>query len=129
MCLYTQQDPIGIAGGLNLHGYAGGDPINFSDPFGPAACPDAEGSEDAGDGEADGETTLGATRTAARCVNAGPGDIRRIQEFSGLQGASTRRIRRRSAARPRTQGTVRPISSAVSIHPSMMTSTFAIASS
>jgi RHS repeat-associated protein len=31
---FTQEDPIGIAGGLNLYGYAGGDPINFSDPFG-----------------------------------------------------------------------------------------------
>jgi hypothetical protein len=27
-------DPIGIAGGLNVYGFAGGDPINFSDPFG-----------------------------------------------------------------------------------------------
>ena len=35
---YTQQDPIGIAGGLNLYGFAGGDPVNFSDPFG--LCPD-----------------------------------------------------------------------------------------
>jgi hypothetical protein len=33
----TQQDPIGIAGGLNLYGYAGADPINNSDPFG--LCP------------------------------------------------------------------------------------------
>lgn len=33
----TQQDPIGIAGGLNLYGYANGDPMNFSDPFG--LCP------------------------------------------------------------------------------------------
>ena len=31
---FTQQDPIGIAGGLNLYGYANGDPVNFSDPFG-----------------------------------------------------------------------------------------------
>jgi uncharacterized protein RhaS with RHS repeats len=30
----TQEDPIGLAGGLNLYGFAGGDPINFSDPFG-----------------------------------------------------------------------------------------------
>ena len=34
---FTQQDPIGLAGGLDLHGYAGGDPINFDDPFG--LCP------------------------------------------------------------------------------------------
>ena len=31
---FTQEDPIGLAGGLNLHGFAGGDPVNFSDPFG-----------------------------------------------------------------------------------------------
>jgi RHS repeat-associated protein len=31
---FTQPDPIGLAGGLNLYGYAGGDPVNFSDPFG-----------------------------------------------------------------------------------------------
>ena len=32
--LLTQEDPIGLAGGLNLYGYAGGDPVNYSDPFG-----------------------------------------------------------------------------------------------
>ncbi|HET8655017.1 MAG TPA: PKD domain-containing protein [Longimicrobiaceae bacterium] len=31
---FTQEDPIGLAGGLNLYGYAAGDPVNFSDPFG-----------------------------------------------------------------------------------------------
>ena len=35
---FTQEDPIGIAGGLNTYGYAEGDPVNFSDPFG--LCPD-----------------------------------------------------------------------------------------
>lgn len=34
---FTQQDPIGLAGGLNLYGFASGDPVNFSDPFG--LCP------------------------------------------------------------------------------------------
>lgn len=34
---FTQEDPIGLAGGLNLYGYANGDPINNSDPFG--LCP------------------------------------------------------------------------------------------
>ncbi|HEX7595428.1 MAG TPA: RHS repeat-associated core domain-containing protein, partial [Gemmatimonadaceae bacterium] len=31
---FTQEDPIGLAGGLNAYGFAGGDPVNFSDPFG-----------------------------------------------------------------------------------------------
>jgi RHS repeat-associated protein len=31
---FTQEDPLGLAGGLNLYGFAGGDPVNFSDPFG-----------------------------------------------------------------------------------------------
>jgi RHS repeat-associated protein len=45
---FTQQDPIGIAGGLNLYGYANGDPINFSDPFGlfAVACPICERQAD-----------------------------------------------------------------------------------
>ena len=34
---FTQIDPIGLAGGLNLYGYANGDPVNFDDPFG--LCP------------------------------------------------------------------------------------------
>ncbi len=31
---FTQADPIGLAGGLNAYGYAGGDPVSYSDPFG-----------------------------------------------------------------------------------------------
>lgn len=31
---FTQEDPIGLAGGLNAYGFAGGDPVNHSDPFG-----------------------------------------------------------------------------------------------
>jgi RHS repeat-associated protein len=34
---FTQEDPIGLAGGMNLYGFAGGDPVNFSDPLG--LCP------------------------------------------------------------------------------------------
>lgn len=31
---FTQEDPVGLAGGVNLYGFASGDPINLSDPFG-----------------------------------------------------------------------------------------------
>jgi RHS repeat-associated protein len=34
---FTQEDPIGLSGGMNLYGFANGDPVNFSDPFG--LCP------------------------------------------------------------------------------------------
>ena len=31
---FTQEDPAGLAGGLNAYGFASGDPVNYSDPFG-----------------------------------------------------------------------------------------------
>lgn len=34
---------MGLAGGMNLYGYAGGDPINRSDPFG--LCPKSAGGD------------------------------------------------------------------------------------
>jgi hypothetical protein len=39
----TQEDPIGLAGGVNLYGFAAGDPVNFSDPFG--LCPQSAGGD------------------------------------------------------------------------------------
>jgi hypothetical protein len=47
---FTQPDPIGLAGGLNAYGFAGGDPISFRDPFGlcpekPWECPDIKAEE------------------------------------------------------------------------------------
>jgi RHS repeat-associated protein len=37
---FTQEDPIGLAGGVNLYGFATGDPVNFTDPFG--VCPNVK---------------------------------------------------------------------------------------
>jgi RHS repeat-associated protein len=34
---WTQEDPIGLAGGLNLYQYSGNNPVSFSDPWG--LCP------------------------------------------------------------------------------------------
>jgi len=31
---YTQSDPIGLAGGMNLYSYAGDDPVGYTDPLG-----------------------------------------------------------------------------------------------
>jgi hypothetical protein len=36
--LFTQEDPIGLAGGMNAYGFAAGDRINFSDPMGHSPC-------------------------------------------------------------------------------------------
>src|SRR5262249_43568131 len=35
---FTQEDHLGLAGGMNLYGFAAGDPVNFSDPLG--LCPE-----------------------------------------------------------------------------------------
>lgn len=41
---FTQEDPIGLAGGLNLYGFNDGDPVNLSDPFG--LCPEEDRDDD-----------------------------------------------------------------------------------
>jgi RHS repeat-associated protein len=35
---FTQPDPIGLAGGLNAYGFAAGDPVTYSDPYGLTPC-------------------------------------------------------------------------------------------
>jgi hypothetical protein len=70
---FTQPDPIGLAGGLNLYGYADGDPINNSDPFGLRACdpPGTCVSRGAAVGATMG-TALGVT-AAATCAGVTAG--------------------------------------------------------
>ncbi len=70
---FTQEDPIGLAGGLNAYGFASGDPVNFDDPFG--LCP----------------VTV---EDPTPCPNAGPGTasgaLRIAQQIAGMHlGAAT----------------------------------------
>jgi RHS repeat-associated protein len=41
---FTQEDPIGYAGGINLYGYVGNNPVSYTDPFG--LCPDSLKNDD-----------------------------------------------------------------------------------
>jgi len=43
---FISEDPIGIAGGINLYGYVGNDPSNFTDPFGLNPSPGRSGKSD-----------------------------------------------------------------------------------
>jgi RHS repeat-associated protein len=48
---FTQEDPIGIAGGLNVYGFGNGDPVGYSDPYG--LCPKSGGGDGKTQGYAD----------------------------------------------------------------------------
>ena len=90
---FTQQDPIGLAGGLNLYGFANGDPVNFSDPFG--LCPDEEDPECAKKsflfvvslvGEGAGPVG-GASIQSGFVLDIGSGDVRAFtQGWAGDRG-------------------------------------------
>jgi RHS repeat-associated protein len=42
---WTQEDPAGPAGGVNLYGFVGNNPVTFSDPFGLRRCPTDVGGD------------------------------------------------------------------------------------
>jgi len=63
------QDPIGLAGGVNLYAYAGNNPISFSDPFG--LCPDWLSSTYEEDCDYDGDgRNSGSERAAYNSVHS-----------------------------------------------------------
>jgi RHS repeat-associated protein len=91
---FTQQDPAGFAGGLNLYAYAGGDPVNYSDPFG--LCPYSAGgdgrTEDYSDcppGSSGWYAQRLATNSGNRALNWIGGSLATCGESSLCQGVLT----------------------------------------
>jgi RHS repeat-associated protein len=60
---FTQEDPIGLAGGLAMYGYAEGDPFNNDDP--------------------DGLYCVKKSEDHLECTDLGPGDFHTIRDFLG----------------------------------------------
>jgi hypothetical protein len=78
---FTQTDPIGIAGGLNTYGFAAGDPVSYSDPYGLCPNPLAGGW---GSLQCAMEDIVGAVRNAPKVIadRLGSSDGRRGTRFA-----------------------------------------------
>lgn len=68
---FTQEDPIGLAGGASLYGFANGDPISYSDPFGLWAWTDAIAQSIANWGARRGGVSGAFALNAGAALNAG----------------------------------------------------------
>ncbi len=67
---FLSEDPIGIAGGLNLYAYANNDPVNRRDPFG--LCDDLQ------DLKKEGQGNKGEPMVASDCVGGDDGGDGRV---------------------------------------------------
>jgi RHS repeat-associated protein len=68
---FTQEDPAGLAGGLNAYGFVGGDPVNYSDPFGLCGEESAKGAQ----GNRT-QSNVNCSQPLARDANGMTGDMR-----------------------------------------------------
>jgi hypothetical protein len=68
-------DPIGIAGGLNVYGFANGDPITYSDPFGLCPIPPSNCLQEAANWGAQRGGLTGAVALNASAVAAAAYDV------------------------------------------------------
>jgi RHS repeat-associated protein len=75
---FVSQDPIGFAGGINLHAYAGCNPISGIDPDGTASKPCKDALEDLARAISNLAKDLAATAARGRCPN--PGHQRKLEQ-------------------------------------------------
>ena len=80
---FTQEDPIGLAGGLNAYGYANGDPVNYSDPFG--LCPPQDNNLNDCPGKTGALVQLGRMAPA---INQSVGLFAGVSAVGGAIGAA-----------------------------------------
>jgi RHS repeat-associated protein len=85
---FTQPDPIGLAGGLNSYGFAAGDPVTYSDPYGLCAK-DKNGREDA-----NCRTIINYLRMVAREAQPSVprGHVNRFSQAADVYERTTRRL-------------------------------------
>ena len=85
---FTQEDPIGLAGGLNLYGFAGGDPVNFGDPFGLKVCFSSDAARRATEDATGTSIAVDKNRCAKTIVNTGGAAYAELQDILGRQHRS-----------------------------------------
>gem|GEM_PF-2787475 len=71
---FTQEDPIGLAGGVNSYGFAEGDPVGYSDPYGLMSCPGSPGCPN------DGAAAAQGVVSSAGSQGVQAGSVRRAYE-------------------------------------------------
>jgi RHS repeat-associated protein len=79
---FTQPDPIGVAGGLNVYGYAEGDPVGYTDPLGLCPC------DDLNPRELDLQVETAHTAAAHPLQSAGVVGAAIISAWGGLKAAA-----------------------------------------
>ncbi|HRP08281.1 MAG TPA: RHS repeat-associated core domain-containing protein [Gemmatimonadales bacterium] len=78
---WIQEDPLGVAGGVNVYQYNNGNPVTFSDPMG--MCPEDAG----GDGKTDRYDDCPVGSSGYYAYLAVQGDRSRVNDIKGIVAA------------------------------------------
>ena len=87
---FLTQDPIGLAGGVNLYAYAGNNPTTFSDPFGLKVCFSGSKAQidrlhDAAEAAVNADLSLDKSNCVSGMTSRGDTSFNRIRaRFDGL---------------------------------------------